>query len=260
MEKPFLSSTALIMGLVLCCAAVVHAEKGETATGTVTGIIGIKSGGPMMNGTIFFVDEKSGPPPSATRYWRVPTHAFRINEQAQFTAVLPEGTYFVGAIERKSGETLGPPQEGDYFFISLDKKGNPKKLTVWKGSTIDLGMVVEAVPFRRETLEKKGITSIQGTIRDDSGKPREGIAVFAFTSPTMLGRPLFVSERSDKNGRYALRLADGGKYYLRARVNYGGGPPSADELMGVYKGGRPVVVTKGQTRKGADIMVTTPGM
>jgi hypothetical protein len=165
----------------------------------------------------------------------------------------------MGAIKRQSGELLGPPHEGDYFFISQDEKGQPKKLTVGKESKIDLGALQEAVPFKRETLEKEGSTSIQGRIYDEKGSPMEGMLVFAFTNPSMFGRPLFVSEMSDRGGNYLLRLAGGGKFFLLVRTNYGGGPRSTDELLGVYKGGKPVSVRASTATTGIDITVKKMG-
>lgn len=84
--------------------------------------------------------------------------------------------------------------------------------------------------------------------------------VFAFSTPTMVGRPLFVSERSDRDGKYLLRTHRGGNYYLRARANHGGGPPAADEVMGIYKDGKPVVIKTGQLRKGVNISVGRIGV
>ena len=259
MRKHFSAVAALVTVIILFSAAFLFAETRQTAPGTITGVIELIGGGPMTGGTVFFFDEGAGPPPSATKYWRVPTQAFPIDKQARFTAVLPEGAYYLGAIQRKSGDDLGPPQEGDYFFISQDAEGRPKKLTVWKGSTTDLGTVAEAAPFRRASLANKGITSVSGTIRDEQGKPREGMVVFAFASPSMFGRPLFVSERSDKNGGYILRVAGSGKYYLRARADYGGGPPASGEFMGVYQKGKPVVTTQGRTLKNVNITLYVVG-
>jgi len=256
-------STGLLLLLLVSiffCAGVSAGDSPEGKTGVITGRIAIKGIGPMMGGTVFFFDEADGPPPSATKYWRVPTEAFSVDDNAGFTATLPEGKYYMGAIERLSGEPLGPPQEGDYFFISQDKKGKPKKYTVKKGTTTDIGIISDAKPFKRSTLVKKGITAIEGKILNEKGEPAEGMMVFAFSTPTMVGRPLFVSERSDKEGKYLLRLYGGGKFYLRARANYGGGPPSADEIMGIYNEGKPVSMKRGQIRKGINIPVIRVGV
>ena len=83
--------------------------------------------------------------------------------------------------------------------------------------------------------------------------------VFAFPSPMMFGRPLFVSERSDKDGKYLLRLYGGGKYYISSRTNYGGGPPTAEQTMGVYAKGQPLTLETGEVKKGIDITVATIG-
>jgi len=255
-----IAAVLMLMMSILFCTAVSAEDAPEINTGIITGRLVIKGVGPMMGGTVFFFNEASGPPPSATKYWRVPTEAFRVDENAGFAAILPEGKYYMGVIERLSGEPLGPPQEGDYFFISQDKKGRPKKYTVKKNTTLDLGIISGAKPFKRTTLVKKGITAIEGAILNEKGEPSEGMMVFAFTTPTMVGRPLFVSERSDKNGKYLLRLHSGGKYYLRARANYGGGPPSADEVMGIYGDGKPISIQTGQARKGINITIARVGV
>lgn len=236
------------------------AKKTTVKTGTVVGLVGVKDVGPMMNGTAFFFNAASGPPPSATRYWRVPTYDVRVDENARFTAVLPAGKYFMGAIERSSGnESLGPPQEGDNFFIYQNRKGKPRVITVKRGKVVDMGFLEKAVPFSRETLTAHGTTALEGTIRNEAGDPVEGMLVFVFSTPTMAGKPLFVSDRSDKDGRYLLRVHRGGTYYVRARLNYGG-PPATDELMGVYKKGKPVLVKTSTIKKNIDLTVSTKGV
>ncbi|NJD55155.1 MAG: carboxypeptidase regulatory-like domain-containing protein [Nitrospirae bacterium] len=254
MNKSILSALGALAIFVLCSGFAPGVFTDPNAS-TVTGEIGIKGVGPMMGGLVFFYHAESGPPPSATKYWLVPAYSFKLDQNSRFTAKLPEGTYYMGAIERSSGEALGPPAEGDYFFISSDKKGNPKMLTVWKNSVINLGLINEAEKFSRASLAKKGITSVEGTIRDEEGKPVKGMAVYAYATPEMLEKPLFVSDPSDQDGKYVLRVNRGGKYYLMARVGYGGGPLSPEELAGVYKDGKPVSIKTGENRKGIHISV-----
>ena len=89
------------------------------------------------------------------------------------------------------------------------------------------------------------------------GKPVEGILVLAFDSPIIEARPLFVSDKTDKDGKYRLRVSyDGGKYYLRLRDDYGGGPLRQGEFKGVYGDTEPavgLVVKPGQRIKDIDI-------
>ena len=75
----------------------------ELNMGSITGQILVKGKGPMPEGTAFFFLEPTGPPPSATKYWRVPTHAFRIDESGKFNAILPAGKYYMGASRKFSG-------------------------------------------------------------------------------------------------------------------------------------------------------------
>lgn len=252
--------SVFIISFILCIPVFAYAETDKAKTGAITGQIGIKGKGLMKEGTVFFFNEKSGPPPSATKYWRVPTNMFSLDGDGKFRAVLPEGRYYMGAIKRASGEDLGPPQDGDFFFISQDERGTPKIYTVKSNDSIDLGLVSGAELFSRKTLVKEGITSIEGTIYNDSGSPAKGISVFAFSGPIMIGRPLFVSDRSDKNGKYILRLYEGGAYHLKARANYGGGPPSADEAIGIYSDGKPLAIKTGETKKGIDIRIRKVGV
>lgn len=53
--------------------------------------------------------------------------------------------------------------------MSQDKKGRPKKYTVRKGTTIDVGVISGAKAFKRASLAKKGIASIEGRILDEKG-------------------------------------------------------------------------------------------
>lgn len=238
---------------VLTGAAFAHDEPQAVKRGTISGQIMSKSGGPMAGGTVFFFNDASGPPPSSSRYWRVPDEAFEVDNNGRFTAELSEGKYYLGAIRKLTGEPIGPPQEGDLFFISQDKTGKPKQHVLKKGETMDIGIVAEAAPFSRATLAKEGITSVEGAILDAEDKPVEGVLVFAFMTQNMVGRPLFISDKTGRDGRYLLRVYEGGKYYLRVRSNYGGGPPAEGEIMGVYRDNEPVVVKTGESKKGVNI-------
>lgn len=260
MKKLHSLLSVIILSLILCSSVFAADKIQAIGTGSITGKIAVKEKGAMPGGTVFFFNEASGPPPSATKYWRVPTHAFELDENGGFNAVLPEGKYYMGATRKLSGEKLGPPQDGDFFFINQDEKGNPKLHTIMQAKPVDVGVISEAQIFNRKSLVTEGITSIQGTVFDAKGSPVEGMLVFAFSTPTMIGIPLYVSDRSDKDGKYLLRLADGGTYYLRARASYGGGPPSAEQSMGIYKKGQPLIITAGEVKKGIDITAVKVGV
>ena len=258
MKKLHSLLSVFIISIMLCISAFAQNETYEVHTGTISGQILVKGDGPMKGGTVFFFNKKLGPPPSHNRYWRVPTHGMRVDQNGKFRVALPVGNYYMGASQKLSGEHLGPPLEGDLFFMSKDEKGNPKVHVISKNVNLDLGIIAEAEPFSTKNFVKEGVTSIEGAILDSQGNPVEGIVVFAFTSPVMMGRPLFISGRTDKDGLYVLRFHKGGKYYLRARVNYGGGPPSPDQVMGMYE--KPLTIDTGESKKGIDITVTKVGI
>lgn len=258
--KKLLSLLLAIALIFLLVPAFADDNPPDVKSGTVTGQITSKDKDPLAGGTVFFFYEKAGPPPSATKYWRVPSYSFNLDNQGKFLASLPEGEYYIGASRKFSGERLGPPADGDLFFISQDSEGNPKLHRVSHDKPLDLGIIDDAVPFSSQSLVTEGITSIEGTILDVNGDPVEGMLVFAFPTPVMFGRPLFVSERSDRSGKYLLRLHSGGKYFLSSRSDYGGGPPTANQNMGSYAKGHPIIMKTGETKGGIDITVTKVGV
>ena len=244
------------MMLLVMVGSVINATAGEVETGTVTGILKIKQGGPMAGGTVFFFKESTGPAPSIDRYWRIPDETATIDSEGKFTANLVAGTYYFGAIKRASGSEFGPPREGDYFLSVTDGKGKPRKFVVKSGGTVNVGTIADAVPHKQSNVkDQQGITAIEGAVTDLDGKPVEGIIVFAFTMPGMVGKPLFVSDRTGNDGKYVLRLQSGGTYYLRAREVYGGGAPKTGEFMGGLGKGEAakVVVKTGETIAGIDL-------
>jgi hypothetical protein len=227
-------------------------------TGSITGKLLTKDGGATMGGgLVYFFVAETGAIPDPDKYWRVPDEIANIDENGEFTVKLHEGKYYMGAIKRSSGtEDVGPPLKGDLFFISYDEKGSPKVYHVKKNEEINLGTISEATPYKGWTM-KDNITFIEGKILAD-GKPVEGAIVLGYISPKMIGKPDFVSERSDKDGKYILRVPEGSSYYLMARDVYGGGPPVDGSIMGVY-GAKAVpgavTVKKGESTKGIDIKV-----
>jgi len=231
----------------------------EKKTGTVTGQVMIKDedGKPLAFGQIMFYDVMSGPPPAPHKYERTPDISKTINAEGKFTVELLEGRYYIGAVRRISGERFGPPQEGDYIFRSLDDNGKPKEYLVQAGKVLDIGTFTEAVPLKAEDIAQHNIaTAIEGYILDVDGKPVEDAVVVAFVKPTIGGRPLFVSDRSGKDGKYILRVTEG-TYYLRARNSFAAGPPEPGQIVGYYGEGTPAPVTVEQCeiRKGIDFRV-----
>lgn len=215
----------------------------EIGTGTVHGRAMVKETVPLDNGVVYFFNQTSGPPPSSDSYWRVPDEIVSTDAQGRFTANLVAGSYYLGAIKRLKGDgqEIGPPREGDLFLPLNNEHGLPKLLAVQEGKTIDLGVVSGAAPFKKKELSRD-LTGIAGKITDQKGKPLEGVMVFAFTTPAMVGKPLFVSEPTGKDGTYLLKVHQGGTYYLKVRNTYGGGAMKAGDILGSYGQDKPTAV------------------
>jgi hypothetical protein len=227
----------------------------EIETGWISGQMMIKGGGPMSDGMVVFFRADEGPVPNPNKYLRIPDEVANLDDEGKFSVPLPLGKYFMGAVKRMSGELIGPPQDGDYFFISHDTEGAPVTYMIETGKNLNVGIISEAVPFKRTISEDA--TGIAGIIRYLSGNPVEGAIVFAYFTETMRGLPLFTSYRTGKDGKYLISVSHSGKYYLRVRDLYGGGPPVAGAIMGAYGKEKPaaVIVKAGEVTRGIDIEV-----
>jgi len=244
--------------LTLLCCLTGMSSAAEIKSGGITGKVMISDIEPMANGEVRVFNDSTGPPPSSDRYWRIPDKIIKTDKEGKFSVNLAEGTYYIGAILRKSGGTLGPPREGD-LFLPFHGDSSPRKHLVRSGSITDIGTITGARPFNASTIRTTtGITAIEGKLTDTDGNPIAGALLFAFKNPTMKGRPLFISDRTDKDGRYQLRVNLGGSYFLKVRNTYGGGAVKPGEITGFHGLGepKPVEVITGSITKDINIIGT----
>jgi hypothetical protein len=213
-----------------------------------------KGGAPLEGGLAFFFNKASGPPPLPDKYWRVPDEIAELDADGRFATELLEGTYYLGAIKRMASKDVGPPNEGDLYLIINNLPEKQRTITVKAGVAQDVGTIAEAIPYRK-SFATEGITGIEGVVADPEGKPVPGVFVFAFLTPAMVGRPLFVSEKTGVDGKFLLRLAKEGSYYLKVKELYGGGPPRQGGIIGGYGEDAPkaVEVKGGSIVKGIKI-------
>ncbi|HJV33451.1 hypothetical protein [Geomonas sp.] len=234
---------------------------GPPVLATVTGQVVDSAGAPLAGGSLQLFNAAAGPPPSQDRYWRIPNLLRPLGPDGKFTLKLREGKYYIGALKRKSGQEVGPPQAGDPFYIHHDEKGAPQPLEVKAGEQRDLGRMVAGAYQGKQIMSGPGITAIAGTVVDPAGHPVEKAVVFA--SVAAVGRPLFAAEPTGKDGKFLLRIADGGSFFLRARHSYGGAPPIAGQPVGTLRDRAmfSVVVKKGERLEGVTVTlgdVTAP--
>jgi hypothetical protein len=256
--------SALSVVLFFCIFAVASAQQKDAAApknkiGLVKGKFTMKDGKPMVNGVVIFFDAETGPIPDVNKHWRVPDQVIPLNDNGEFSRQLPEGKYVIGMIKRSSNKLeAGPPRPGDFFYERFDEKGNLKLLFIQGGKEEDLGTIQGEIPFKGANFNKDMLTGIEGKVLSEQGAPVEGAMVFAFSSPQAIGKPLFVSDKTGKDGIYLLRLGAGGTYYLKVRSVYGGGTPAEGELMGFYGNESPqaVIVRKGEITRNIEINTT----
>jgi hypothetical protein len=246
----------LIVLFVILVVMSSNVSAEDNGKGFVTGRAISPSGKPMQNAAMLFYEIHNGPAPLPVRYWRVPDAVVPIESDGKFTAELLEGEYYVGAIGRESSQLVpGPPIEGDLLILLKEKSGKPKSIVVTNGSTINIGTQTGRAYNKSGRNGNIKITTVEGKITSPEGLPLSGAIVFAFHSPERGSKPVFASDKTDKNGNYVLKLDGNGVYYLKVRDSYGGGKPQVGQLMGVYGGDEPtpVVVVLGGRLKGIDI-------
>lgn len=245
----------LMLLLVLILSTMISAEADETKPGRMTGVLARKDGRPLNYGLIYLFDHFSGPPPIIEKYWRIPDEIFEVDERGRFDIELIPGTYYIAYIKHSDPSDVGPPKKGELILISRDSKGQPVPYSLKAGEMLDIGKLSEAVPYDPVMVrpsDKEGITAIEGRILGKDGKPIAGVPVFAFMTAAAIGRPLFTSERTDKDGNFLLRVDKGGTYYLKVRGHYGGGKPDHDSVLDGEKDEQlaEVYVETGQIVKG----------
>jgi hypothetical protein len=223
---------------LLLMSGVVLAQ--QTGKGTITGRILTPGSEMLSDWSIRFFDVKTGVSPFSHEYITVPDYLVMTEYDGSFTKVLPEGTYYIMTVKVVTGKKIGPLEEGDIIFPPMDGR-EPKQYTVRADETTDVGDISGAVPVKKEWIAA-GTTGIEGTVLDINGNPVKGRLVFASPKPGARS-PLFgANARTGEDGKYIVRVPEGGNYYLRVK--------------GGDKDPGPVTVITGQLTKEVNLQVT----
>ncbi len=245
--------TTVASFLVIVFTASLFAQR--VATGKVSGRL--TKSGVGVQAMVAFFDENRGPPPRPDRYFRIPDWVTFTDKEGRFEFELPTRRYYIAAIMRKSGLRLGPPGRADTVYLYRDPNSRQDLVTIKKNETRNIGTIGDNAIFKMDKRQAEKVTKIEGTIIGVNKRPVRGVYVVGFVESTASGKPLFVSKKTGRNGKYSLRVHQGGQYYLRARTVLGGGPPAPGSLLGVYggQGASPITVRTGCTIAGNDIQV-----
>jgi hypothetical protein len=81
--------------------------------------------------------------------------------------------------------------------------------------------------------------------------------VQVYANPETQGKPIYVSHKTGKDGKYVVQLDQEGTYFVAIRAGYGGGRPRTGDMRGVYGGetAQPVTVRKQSVTEGIDIRI-----
>lgn len=226
---------AKLLPVILIVCAVVFGFSCSPATvfaGTVTGQVMIDATTPMAKGVVLLYSNFTGPPPNPYKYWRIPDQVFPADNDGKFSLNLPPGEWYMMIAQKKQDTEIGPPLESEFLYFHGDSSGNARAIPVTDQGTVDLGKLTGTFTWLPAMSERsKGITSVEGVVLTAEGKPVPNLVVLAFYTPETRRRPAFVSERTDKDGKFIIRVAGGGDYWLKVRGIIGGGAPATGEYQ-----------------------------
>ena len=222
----------------------------DAEAGIESGIVGLVSdAGKAVSGAIVYVyPDLSSQFKGMGLGMSVPT-----DQRGYFEMPLPAGTYYLVVRVRKSGGFAGPLQAGDLFGYLPD---NPVVLPDGKVTRVHIPLIEVPEKVERYAASMFGNTSITGRIVDVSGEPVADTQAMLYDDPTMLNRPLYVSQKTGNDGRFILSFPVGGTYYLAARDQLGG-TPAPGENYGRYQGSpdHSVTVSTGKSLENVEIVV-----
>jgi formylglycine-generating enzyme required for sulfatase activity len=224
----------------------------QGGTGTLSGRIMINQTTPMLNGIVLIYS--MGPPPHPYKYWRIPDKITTTEQDGRFSMDLQEGTHYMMIAQKSPDGEIGPPSKDEFLYFHGDKDGNALPINIQTGKNLELGTLSGAFFWKADKIEREqGVTSASGVVSDDKGKPVSGVVVVAYLFREATGRPAFVSDRTDKAGKFIIRFSEGGTYFLKARGVLGGGRPSEGEFMNVTKEFAPLMINLKTEEKLKDV-------
>jgi len=236
----------LLLFLLFASALPVFAETATPplSSGGISGQVMINDNRPMANGVVLLFSDYSGPPPNPYKYWRIPDMVFTTDAAGKFSIPLDDGTYYLMIAQKKPDGEIGPPMDSEYLYFHADAKGVPLPITIGNSVPVHLGRLQGSFFWTPAMSERvKGITSIEGVVVDMDNNPVDNVVVLSYYTREARRRPAFISERTDKQGRFSLRVAEGGNYWLRVRGVIGGGAPEAGERLNTTDEFDPLMVS-----------------
>jgi hypothetical protein len=207
--------------------------------GTISGRILVYGGRILSEGRIAFFSAESDIPPRIGTMRRIPDQVTELDRDGRFSVTLPSGRYYLGVITKEENAALSPPNSMAKGYAAVDRKGARKIFTVpERNSTVDFGDI--SVASITPTDAAAGLFTVRGTVKDNGGHPFAGAWILVRRDPD-IKRPFFISGKTDKEGRFELKIPAGGPYFLIARDVLTSGRPEPGLHVGAYSGDNPIL-------------------
>lgn len=253
--------TPTLMILLFPCVVVFITAKpvlaDQSANGILVGQFNKNGNTPLADGRLFIYSKAMGPP-SSDKYVRVPDQVAGLDKEGKFSLELPAGAYYLSAIKTPEDGLPGPPAEGEAVYFKMDSKGEIQAFIVTAGNKTNAGVISSSTPFKRKmNIYEDGVTMVEGIVVDADGSPVNGAIILVNLSLGVQNMAAYASERTGKDGKFALRFNDGGIYYLRVRGEFHGGTPTEGEIVNINDPKEQVAVNikKGEKLTGVTIKV-----
>jgi len=204
-----------LLGIAINTVPVFAAGPGQNTAdelGTFNGKI-VHTDGTPFNGFIAFFSSEGLAPMDYGSTRRSPKMVAFTDANGTFTThMMPAGSYYVGAMERKSWRG-GPPKRGEKRYSALDDKGEYLTVTLKGGENKSIGTVKVGLQENFPELEK--FFTISGHLLDSRGK---GIfdSVVVVKKDYNEAKAAYISDKSSIDGSYQIKLPPG-RYFLIAR-------------------------------------------
>ncbi|OGR03428.1 MAG: hypothetical protein A2511_02670 [Deltaproteobacteria bacterium RIFOXYD12_FULL_50_9] len=199
----------------------------------IKGRLMIEGKAPMLEGVVAFFNVLTAPPPNYGHLRRIPDMVSIIEKDGNFSARLPAGNYYLGALNRKPDLGPGPPRPGESLYLAMNESGAIKVVDVLAGQNKDFGNI--AIYISSSFKEFEDSFTVEGVVRSEDGKPVSDAMIMVkidLNSP----RPDLISANIGNDGHYRIKLPVGKTYHFIARKSIGPGRPNAGSYVGTYNG------------------------
>lgn len=231
MKKMFL--LLIFLGLAVPAAVSFAGLPGHMKyrMGTIEGQI-IVDEKPIADALLAFFDDSKGLPPIPNGLARIPDYTARSGPDGKFGVQLPQGSYYLGVMLRSYDSRPGPPRKGETYYFADGGNGKLRSLSIEDYKKTDYGTIICALPAVFTDIGEH--FTVEGVVLEAEGRgPYPGAMVLAKRKPQQR-RPDFVSEETDKDGKFSLNLTPGEVFYLVARGVLTGKGPSPGDSIGKY--------------------------